>query len=227
MVIYLFKKGRKGKIYNMEKNLYSLILTDEVVRRIDNAANEMGTNRSNLINQILADYVSYTTPEMRIKHIFEHIFDLLAATSLQPCSERGEKSIAVKTSLDSKYRPTIRYNVELYKKNGEQIGELKVSYRTQSEELLYKIRSFFSEIMSIEKKFLTFDAAYTLSEGKFIRTFVIPYGTEYTQEEVARAISDYIKNFDCLLKKFLLEKYASRKELESDYRIYLSKSILI
>ena len=211
----------------MGKSLYSLILTDEVVQRIDNAAAEMGTNRSNLINQILADYVSYTTPEMRIKHIFEHIIDLLSSSSLQPCTERGEKSIAVKTSLDSKYRPTIRYSVELYRNNDEQIGELKVLYRTHSEELLYKMNAFFSEIMSIEKKYLTFDAVYSLSEGKFVRTFVIPDGMNYTHEEVARAISDYIKNFDCLLKKFLMGKYSVRDELEFDYRIYLSKSILI
>ena len=39
------------------------MLSDDVVRAVDAAAHAMGTNRSNLINQILADYVSITTPE--------------------------------------------------------------------------------------------------------------------------------------------------------------------
>ena len=61
----------------MKKSLYSLILSDEVVKRIDATAEQMGTNRSNLVNQIIADYVAYITPEMRIKHIFERIFTIL------------------------------------------------------------------------------------------------------------------------------------------------------
>ena len=46
----------------MKKTLYSLVLNDEVVREVDALAHRMGTNRSNLINQILAEYVNYTTP---------------------------------------------------------------------------------------------------------------------------------------------------------------------
>ena len=45
----------------MKKTLYSLVLNDEVVREVDALAHRMGTNRSNLINQILAVYVNYIT----------------------------------------------------------------------------------------------------------------------------------------------------------------------
>ena len=54
----------------MKKTLYSLMLSEEVVREVDALAHRLGTNRSNLINQILADYVSVTTPERRINDIF-------------------------------------------------------------------------------------------------------------------------------------------------------------
>ena len=40
----------------MKKSLYSLMLSDEVVREIDVAAHRLGTNRSALINRILAEY---------------------------------------------------------------------------------------------------------------------------------------------------------------------------
>lgn len=54
----------------MKKTLYSLMLNEEVVREVDALAHRLGTSRSNLINQILAEYVNYTTPERRINDIF-------------------------------------------------------------------------------------------------------------------------------------------------------------
>lgn len=61
----------------MSKSLYSVMLMDEVVREIDRQALQQNTNRSNLINQILAEYVSFTTPEMRISNIFKTIEDFI------------------------------------------------------------------------------------------------------------------------------------------------------
>ena len=54
----------------MKKTLYSLMLSENVIAAVDALAVQYGTNRSNLVNQILADYVSYTTPEKRIDQIF-------------------------------------------------------------------------------------------------------------------------------------------------------------
>ena len=54
----------------MSRSVYSLVLSDDVIRAVDRAAYAMNTSRSNLINQILAEYVSYTTPEKRMKDIF-------------------------------------------------------------------------------------------------------------------------------------------------------------
>lgn len=211
----------------MSKSLYSLILSDEVVSRIDRAAVAGGTNRSNLINQILAEYVSYTTPEKRIRSIFEHLDNLLSASVFQRELASSDKCISLKTSLECKYRPTVRYGVELYRTVTNTIGELKVTYRTHSEELLDKIHKFLSELVTIEKKYLSCSAIYTLTDGKFSRTFVIPDGTSYSLEETARAIGDYVKTFDMLLKNYLADKYRTESGLENEYKIYMSKSILI
>ena len=43
----------------MKKSVYSLVLMDDVVDAIDKLAYSMNTSRSNLINQILAEKVSY------------------------------------------------------------------------------------------------------------------------------------------------------------------------
>ena len=47
----------------MKKTLYSLTLSDEVVREIDLLAHRRGMSRSGLINEILAEYVQVMTPQ--------------------------------------------------------------------------------------------------------------------------------------------------------------------
>mgnify|MGYP002907622326 CR=1 FL=1 len=48
-----------------------------LVREVDALAHRMGTNRSALVNQILAEYVSVPTPERRWNDIFEAIEELM------------------------------------------------------------------------------------------------------------------------------------------------------
>ena len=121
----------------MDKSLYSLVLMDQVVAEIDKLAARAGTNRSNLINQILADYVSVSTPEKQIDSIFRSMEQLLSQTSeLIPFVTPNQLSMSMKSSLQYKYRPTIRYSVQLYRVPEEAIGELTVNFRTQSQSLL-------------------------------------------------------------------------------------------
>lgn len=73
----------------MKKNLYSLTLSDEVVREVDALAHRLGTNRSALVNRILSEYVSVPTPERRINDIFEAIEALVSPSrELVPFSRR-------------------------------------------------------------------------------------------------------------------------------------------
>ena len=65
----------------MNKSVYSLVLTDDVVAEIDRIAYENGTSRSNTVNQILAEYVSYDTPEKRIREVFSEVENLLTGSS--------------------------------------------------------------------------------------------------------------------------------------------------
>ena len=62
----------------MKKTLYSLMLNDEVVREVDALAHRLGTNRSSLINEILAEYVNYTTPERRINDVLSAISEIMS-----------------------------------------------------------------------------------------------------------------------------------------------------
>ena len=211
----------------MSKSLYSLILNDAVVEKIDTVAYTMNTNRSNLINQILADYVSFITPEKKINYIFEHINQLITNTIFSNYSEIVGRNLFLKTSLHYKYKPTIKYCVELYKSDNNTIGELKVLYRLNSEELLYKLSDFFTLIMQIEKKYIPSNVKYIIGEGKFIRTLNIPENVRYSTEEIAKAIIDYISNFDVILKRYLENKILSISQFEYEYKLYLTKSSII
>ena len=57
----------------MKKTVYSLVLSEDVIREVDKLAYQSGTNRSNMVNQILAEYVSLITPEKRMSHLLAEV----------------------------------------------------------------------------------------------------------------------------------------------------------
>lgn len=216
----------------MQKSLYSLILMDDVVREIDSLARMQNTNRSNLINQILADYVSLTTPEKRINNIFNCINGLLEDKIFNSYIEPHERTMSLKSSLNYRYRPTIKYEVELYRSSSETIGELKIIFRTQSAELLIKLSDFFDLWTRMEHIYLKdyFGAdgiQYSFDNGKITRSLHLPHGKEYSNDEIAKAISDYIRMFDDIIKGYLTGEYTSVTQMENRYLSYLNNSIIL
>ena len=120
------------------------MLNDEVVREVDAMAHRLGTNRSALINQILAEYVGCTTPERRINDVLSAIQELMSPSrDLVPFFAPNTFSLSLKSSLEYKYRPTVKYEVELYRGGEESIGELSVVFRTQSAALIQAMTEFF------------------------------------------------------------------------------------
>ena len=215
----------------MQKSLSSLILMDDVVREIDAIARKQNTNRSNLINQILAEYVSMVTPEQRIYNIFSCIDNLLGHNAFDSYIEPHERTMSLKSSLNYRYRPTIRYLVELYRTGENASGELKIIFRTQSQELLFRLAEFFELWTKMEKIYLKDYSAqtinYSFENGKFTRTFAMPRDRVYDNEETARAISDYIRMFDDIVKGYLTGAYMSFAEMENRYLNYLNGSVVI
>ncbi|MDD4316440.1 MAG: hypothetical protein PHC84_04710 [Clostridia bacterium] len=214
----------------MQKNLYSLILTDDVIKEIDAIAASQGTNRSNLVNQILAEYVSYVTPEKKINSIFSAISELLDNGVFSSFFEPHDTTMSLKSSLDYKYRPTIKYEVELYRLARETVGELKVIFRTQSAELLMELTRFFKLWVHLENIYLSHfyppnSITYNLDAGRFYRSFRVPLGKQYTTDAIASAIGNYIKMFDEILKGYLSNEYATTTQIENRYLYYLNSGM--
>ena len=211
--------------------MYSLILAEDVVNAIDKLAEEENTNRSNLINEILAEYVSVTTPEKRINDIFHGIEDLFKQlTGQQVYYQQHDNTLSIKSALEYRYRPTIRYEVELYRAQSGTVGELKVNFRTQSPQLLNRLTEFFALWTRLEELYVAryFEGAeinYTLDETRWTRTLKVPRNTLYGQVELSRAITDYVRTFDRLMKKRL--SGAAATEIENDYLDALNGGMLI
>ncbi len=204
----------------MNKSLYSLMLMDEVVREIDRMALQQNTNRSNLINQILAEYVSLMTPEKRIGNIFKSIEEIMNACGVDiiPYVSPNQLTMSLKSSLEYKYRPTIKYEVALYRvPDGSAIGELNVIFRTQSSTLIHSMTEFFRLWTKLETHYQTNGGVrYALYDGKFTRSINVLPGRDYTQEEIGDRISSYIRMFDKLMKGYIANGW-SPQEIEARY----------
>ena len=211
----------------MKKTLYSLMLSDDVVRAVDELAHSLGTNRSSLINQILADYVSITTPERRINDIFHAVEQMLAPSrELVPFFSPRALTMSLKSSLEYKYRPTVKYEVQLFRSTDGPLGELSVVFRTQSAALIEAMMQFFRLWKHTEDRLLapliSEELDYALYDGKFVRTIAVPRGRDVTAEEVAEALSDYIKLFDRLMKGWLSGRLDAN-DVQSEYYADLSR----
>lgn len=213
----------------MKKTLYSLMLSDEVVREVDQLAHRLGTNRSNLINQILAEYVDLVTPERRINDVLSTVEQLLRpGGELVPFFAPNSFSMSLKSSLEYKYRPTVKYEVELYRGGDEAIGELSVVFRTQSAALIEAMTGFFRLWKRIEDAHLRpltgAKIEYALYDGRFVRS-IAPPDRDCSAQELAGALAEYIKLFDRLMKSTLSGRLDAH-EAEAAYYSHMINSAI-
>ncbi len=172
----------------MKRSVYSLVLMDDVIKAVDQQAYRLGTSRSNLINQILAEHLSCVTPEMRMRDIFDQL-SALAGGRFQILQQRSASLMTLRTALEYKYRPTISYKVELERQPDVYLGELRVQIRTQNERLLAMFRSFFVWLAELEHGIIGSKYSCELSQACFTRRLINP---GLSDEETGEAISSYL-----------------------------------
>ena len=214
----------------VKKTLYSLLLDEDVVRAVDQLAHRRGCSRSALVNQLLAEQLDLMTPERRIAEVLRAMESLFRPDpELVPMFSSNALSMSMKSALDYKYRPTVKYEVELYRSGEDSIGELTVSYRTQSAELLNAMGSFFGLWKQLEDTYLApklgHEVASTLFDGRFVRTISLP-SRDCSAKELAEAISDYVHLFDRLLKGCLSGRLTAA-DAERQYAAHMKASGLL
>lgn len=180
----------------MKKSVYSIVLMDDVIREVDKQAYLLGTSRSNLINQILAEHLSCVTPEMRMREIFDSLTGFISS-SFTVQEQRSASLLTMKTALEYKYRPTINYKVALDRTPGTYIGDVRVMIRTQNPQLISLFGNFFQWRAEMERDvFLAHgcrDYSSAAGTGFFSRRLIDPGGG---CENSGRAISSYLTQLD-------------------------------
>lgn len=218
----------------MGKSVYSLVLSDEVVEEIDRLSYALGISRSGFIDRILAERVGFSTAEMRADGIYESLERLISEFGGGFIVKAENRSMLIRSSFRYKYKPTIRYSLQLLRTEGDTEGELKVSFRTQSEELKEKMKKFLKLWSELENtyivRFFPNGIRYIIEDGRFLRTFVLP--KEYkdkAHEDIAKAIAEYIYMFDDVLKCFFSADKTETGALEAakKYIEYLKRGIVI
>jgi predicted transcriptional regulator len=212
----------------MSKSVYSVVLNDEVVEAIDALAYRNGTNRSGMINQILAERVSYVTPEKRMSNIIDSVEKILnGENSFQMLMSPGDSSLMFRSAVKYKYNPSVKYSVSLKRGDGITYGELKAGFRTQNAVLLSEINRFLNIWVALEEKYLsdklTRSIKYAIGEGNYTRELCLPQNDN--DNEIGEVISFYIQNFDNIMKTYFIMSDNSdvAKTVERDYVKFLKQ----
>ena len=188
----------------MKRSMYSLILSDDIVAAVDALAAQKGTSRSNYINQVLAKHVQCITPEQQMQRVFANLTHQMdEAFRIQ---EQGSNALlSILGSVQYKYRPTIRYRVELLRNmQQEEVGRLKISCRTQNQTLLDAMAQFFRFWVNLEQKY---DANSACAQGLYqiesgCMTMALLRSGAATDEQLGEIVGNYIRMFHAVLQSY-------------------------
>lgn len=219
----------------MKKSVYSLVLMDDVVEAIDRLAYERNTNRSNLINQILAESVNFVTPEMRMRDIFTQLENILSESCYQILDRSSDSMFALRSPIRYKYRPMVNYTIELFREPKDIVGRLKVSFRTSSRNFTDAVEDFFTRWMYMENEYLhrvhPEGVLASFENAKYVRGFLkVSDEHEISENDIAAAIGEYIKVLDKCIK-FYFEHLDDEELIENmihtSYRAYLESGVYV
>lgn len=201
----------------MQKSVYSLVLSDEVVAALDRLAYRSGASRSAMADRILAEYVSCQTPEMRMREIFERAERLLTEGDVfQPLLQPSDSMMSLRSALSYKYNPSVRYSVELFRDGGGSRGELRVTLRSQSSGLILYLGQFFRLWDKLERAYIG-GAESAAQDGKYARALRLP---DVSQQRQGELIAGYIRALDSAMKAFFSRLDSPEEAAAACERIY-------
>lgn len=201
----------------MEKSVYSLVLADEIVLAIDGVASSRGMSRSNLVNHILAEYVSMVTPETRNNRVLDSLKNAALISGMRVDS-RSMAALTMKTALCYKYNPALAYTVEM-QNTGEYLGSLRLSLRSQNQAVLSYFADFIHLWTQLETQYLPQPPAQKMEEKKYSRAFRrLPI-----EEEVGQAVAHYVDLLNSCMKTFFQNVDQMQLAADLTERYYISR----
>ena len=214
----------------MTKTMYSLILTDEVIERIDRLAYEKGMSRSQMVDHLLAREVGLSTPEQQTRLIVRHAADRMSENvpSLQLHIRSDLGSMEIATFVKFKYNPSIKYSFDILASDGRHLCVLKINSRSTSAELRTHLDSFLQLLSAIDRRYMCsflLPADPKASSGRFQRPVYLPRLFEETEdpEEIAERLSNYIVLIDDTMQSYFASLWSPslQEDVESAYLKHL------
>ncbi len=188
----------------MSRSVYSVVLDDDVVAALDIAAMRAGTNRSAMMNRLLAAQLGFATPEERIRKVFDAMEQLAATqyTALQVLGRDAQAQFSMRSALRYKYNPTVRYSVELYPHSQEYLGVLRAQLRTQNTVLTQALESFYRLWAALEQNALQTPATlYEIGGARFSRVMRLPTDG-CSEQQLADRLTRYVSLLDACMKLY-------------------------
>ena len=141
---------------------------------------------------------------------------------------------SMRSALRFKYNPTIKYSVELYRGSDQVFGELRVSSRTQSRQLIGFLSDFYTRFAHLELecrkyyKNISRQLEFQVEGEKFTRKFLMPASeTSLTNQQLGSAIAWYLQMFDKMINLYF-EHLSANSDPTRDmlllYQNYLEKT---
>lgn len=206
----------------MGKSVYSIVLDDDVIKMIDIMAAQQGTSRSNMINRILAQHISVPTAETMINDIYSSIDRFFSGhSSLALALQSGGSMINLRSALQYKYNPSVKYAVEIFE-SGAYLGQLKVSVRSQKPQLLSIFEEFFTLWAALEMRCCGVNSSeFSIEQGRYNRLIRLCDNCDYSG--YGDSIAGYVDILDKAMKEFFA-CYAVSPAMagENVQRIYLA-----
>lgn len=212
----------------MKKSVYSLMLFDEIVKDIDQIACQRDTNRSQLINDILADYLGRVTPEQKVERIITQLEKELGPT-LSVSQFNKSSSIQFGKSIAYKYRPKVKYSYAFAGTGEKKYAVLKISSRTKSAALNRLFDEFFEKIEALEDRnqFHCGKCPDGQTSHKFVREFRTVGSVTRDVNEVCRFLSSYLLMIDQAMNLFFTDSDDGFEEaLQQLYERYFAEKTL-
>ena len=210
----------------MSKSVYSVILSDDLVAELDKVAYKNGVSRSTMIDKILSGYLTVETPTTKMENIFSRMERLMGEWSgFRFINQPHVAMASVQSSLSYRYNPTVKYAVELYN-GGEDLGEIKISLRTQSEALISLMEDFYKFYIYLEEKYLG-KREYYYENYRFTRVLKKP---SLSASETGEGIAYFVRSVNYLLNGYFsgLDDVTKTKDiLERKYATEIVKNIII
>ena len=211
----------------MSRSVYSVILSDGLVRDLDAAAYKKGVSRSTMLEKILSEYLTVETPSTRMESTFSMMQRLIDEWSgLRFINQPSASMAQVLSALVYRYNPTVKYSLELFP-SGSDLGVVKVSLRTQNAALIDLMTDFYDFFCGLESEFLG-ERDHGYEGGKFVR--VLKRRREFSAGEEGEAIAFFIKSFNYLLNEYfsgLDDPDATKRALAKKYGREICKNIKV